>query len=399
MNCEIAVVGGGIVGMATAYKLSLKYPKRKITVLEKESELAFHQTGRNSGVIHSGIYYKPGSYKAKNCRDGRRALVEFAQAYKVNHDVCGKIILATKNEELSTLDEIYERGQENQTEGITRISKDEIAEFEPLAKGVAAIHVACTGIIDYKGATQKMAELFLSKAHNEIKFNSKVLNLQNTNEGLEIYTSQGMVKAKKAIFCGGLQADRLAKMEGLELDLRIVPFRGDYYELTEEAQHKVKNLIYPVPNTDFPFLGVHLTRMTDGTTECGPNAVFSFDREGYSKTAFNLTDATNALGFKGTLKLFAQHWKNGLMEQKRAFSKTLFLKALQGLVPSLTMEDLEPGRCGIRAQAVDTEGKLLDDFYMVNGAHSVHVLNAPSPAATACLAIADEVIKRFETIG
>jgi L-2-hydroxyglutarate oxidase len=398
MDYDIVVVGGGIVGSATAYKLSLKLPNSSIALIDKEARLAYHQTGRNSGVIHSGIYYKPGSYKAKNCLDGRKQLVAFAETFKVKHDVCGKIILATKKEEINALDRIFERGIENQTEGISKVSQEHIKDFEPLAEGVAAIHVPCTGIIDFKEATNRMGELFLSKSQNKIHFATEVLKVQNAEEGVTLKTSHGEIRSKKVIYCGGLQADRLAKLEGISLDMKIVPFRGDYYELTEKARGKVKNLIYPVPNPEFPFLGVHLTRMTDGTVECGPNAVFSFHREGYTKTAFNAADAIDALTYKGTRKMFAEHWKNGINEQRRAFSKKLFLKALQGLIPTLKMEDIEPGRCGIRAQALDGEGKLVDDFYMVNGQHSIHVLNAPSPAATACLAIADEIIKRFEKL-
>lgn len=398
MNFDIAVVGGGIVGSATAYKLSLKFPNYNIAILDKEERLAYHQTGRNSGVIHSGIYYKPGSYKATNCLDGRKQLVAFAETFKVKHDVCGKIILATKNEELPALDRIFERGIQNQTEGISKVSQEQIKDFEPLAEGVAAIHVPCTGIIDYVETTERFGELFLSKSQNKVFYKTEVLHVENNTEGAILKTSKGEIRSKKVIYCGGLQADRLAKLESISLDMKIVPFRGDYYELTEEARNKVKNLIYPVPNPEFPFLGVHLTRMTDGTIECGPNAVFSFHREGYTKTAFNAADAIDALSYKGTRKMFAEHWKNGVTEQRRAFSKKLFLKALQGLIPALTLDDIKPGRCGIRAQALDSSGKLVDDFYMVNGPHSIHVINAPSPAATACLAIADEILTRFEKL-
>lgn len=398
MEYDIVIVGGGIVGTATAYKLSLKYPDDKIALFDKEERLAYHQTGRNSGVIHSGIYYTPGSYKAKNCSIGRKQLVAFAETFKVKHDVCGKIILATKKEELPALEKIFKRGVENRIEGITKLNTDQIKDFEPLATGVAAIHVPCTGIIDFKDATQRMGELFLSKNQNEIHYNTEVIQVQNTAEEVVLRTNRREIRAKKVIYCGGLQADRLAKLEGITLDIKIVPFRGDYYELTKEASGKVKNLIYPVPNPEFPFLGVHLTRMTDGTIECGPNAVFSFAREGYTTTSFNVKDTIDALAFKGTRKMFAQHWKNGINEQRRAFSKKMFLKALQGLIPSLEMSDLEPGRCGIRAQALEGSGKLVDDFHLVNGPHSIHVLNAPSPAATACLAIADEIIDRFQKL-
>ena len=324
MEYDIVIVGGGIVGTATAYKLSLKYPDDKIALFDKEERLAYHQTGRNSGVIHSGIYYTPGSYKAKNCSIGRKQLVAFAETFKVKHDVCGKIILATKKEELPALEKIFKRGVENRIEGITKLNTDQIKDFEPLATGVAAIHVPCTGIIDFKDATQRMGELFLSKNQNEIHYNTEVIQVQNTAEEVVLRTNRREFRAKKVIYCGGLQADRLAKLEGITLDIKIVPFRGDYYELTKEASGKVKNLIYPVPNPEFPFLGVHLTRMTDGTIECGPNAVFSFAREGYTTTSFNVKDTIDALAFKGTRKMFVQHWKNGINEQRRAFSKKMF---------------------------------------------------------------------------
>jgi len=396
MIYDIAVVGGGIVGASAAYKLSLKHPDAKIVLLEKEGRLAPHQTGRNSGVIHSGIYYKPGSYKAKNCFDGRKQLVAFAQEHGVDYDVCGKIILAITDEEIPGMDKIFERGIENKTEGIKKLDAKEIKDYEPYAVGVAGIHVPPTGIIDFVGATQKLGELFRANKNNEIRYSAEVKAITNHENIVELTTKTETIKAGHVVFCGGLQADRLAEMEGIKLDMKIVPFRGDYYELSLEARKKVNNLIYPVPNPKYPFLGVHLTRMTDGVIECGPNAVFSFAREGYKKTSFNFKDTIDALTYKGTLKMFSQHWRNGINEQRRAFSKKLFLQALQHLIPSLKMEDIEPGRCGVRAQALDSNGEMIDDFYMVNGQNSIHVLNAPSPAATACLAIADEIVSRFE---
>jgi len=396
MNYDIAIVGGGIVGVSAAYKLSIKHPDAKIVLLEKEEHLAPHQTGRNSGVIHSGIYYKPGSYKAKNCLDGRKQLVAFAQEHGVDHDVCGKIIMAVTDEEISGMDKIFERGLANKTEGIKKLTASEIKEYEPHALGVAGIHVPPTGIIDFVGATKKIGELFEAIDGNEICYNAEIKSIRNIENTVELTTKNKVIKTGHVVFCGGLQADRLAEMEGIKLDMKIVPFRGDYYELSVDAREKVNNLIYPVPNPKYPFLGVHLTRMTDGVIECGPNAVFSFHREGYKKTSFNFKDTIDALSYKGTLKMFSQHWRNGINEQRRAFSKKLFLKALQGLIPSLKMDDIEPGRCGVRAQALDSNGEMIDDFYMVNGQNSIHVLNAPSPAATACLSIADEIVNRFE---
>ncbi len=329
--------------------------------------------------------------------DGREQLVAFAREHHVAHDVCGKIILATKEAELPILQGIMERGTENGLSDLRMIGPDEIAEFEPFAKGIQAIHVPQTGIIDFKGLCQKLAELIVGiNPESRILLNTKVLNSFSEDGQSGLITSQGKFTLKKKVFCAGLQADRMAEMEGLKLDVAIVGFRGDYYELTENAIHKVKNLIYPVPDPAFPFLGVHFTRMTDGSVECGPNAVFSFKREGYSRTAFNLKDTLDALTFPGTLKLFKKHTAKGIDEYKRAFSKKLFLTALHGMLPSLTMDEIIPARSGVRAQALKSDGSLVDDFYLEQIGNSIHVINAPSPAATAGLAIGDEIVKRIE---
>lgn len=385
------------MGLATAYKYQLKYPERSIAIFEKEDRVAAHQTGRNSGVIHSGIYYKPGSYKALNCVDGRKQLVSFARDHGIPHDVCGKIILATQQSELPILDSIYKRGLENKIEGIRMIGPDEIQQLEPHSRGISAIHVPVTGIIDFKAVCRKLVELIQQiNPNSKIFYNTKVAGVFNEAGQSGIETSKGRFLLAQKVFCAGLQADRMARLEGIDLEMRIVGFRGDYYELSETGKHKVKDLIYPVPDPNFPFLGVHFTRMTDGSVECGPNAVFSFKREGYSRTAFDLKDSLEALSFKGTWKLFFKHPKKGLDEYRRAFSKKLFLKELQKMIPDLEDSDIVEGRSGVRAQAIKKDGSLVDDFHIRFGRNSVHVINAPSPAATACLSIADHIVERIE---
>ena len=391
---DIVIVGGGIVGAATAYKLQVAFPDKSIAILEKEPKLANHQTGNNSGVIHSGIYYKPGSYKAKTCVDGRRELVAFAKEFNISHDNCGKIIVATNESELPNLETIRERGIANGVEGIEQIGPDAIREIEPFCAGIAGIRVGCTGIIDFRATTEKFGELLESKGESsQVLLNHEVIDLIQNDAGTTLVTNQGKITAKHVIYCGGLQADRLAKTDGVELDMSILGFRGDYYELSEEGKPKVKNLIYPVPNPKFPFLGVHFTRMTDGSVECGPNAVFVFKREGYGKTDFNLKDTTDALTFPGTWKFFAKHWRFGIEEYRRAFSKSLFLSQLQRLIPDLEMKDLAHERAGVRAMALADSGDMIDDFKLEFKRNSIHVLNAPSPAATACLSIGNEVAK------
>ncbi len=391
---DIVIVGGGIVGAATAFKLQVAFSDKSIAILEKEPKLANHQTGNNSGVIHSGIYYKPGSYKAKTCVDGRRELVAFAKEFNISHDICGKIIVATNESELSNLETIRQRGIANGVEGIEQIGPDAIHEIEPCCAGIAGIRVGCTGIIDFRATTEKFGELLESKGESsQVLLNHEVIDLIQNDEGTTLVTNQGKITAKHVIYCGGLQADRLAKTDGVDLDMSILGFRGDYYELSEEGKHKVKNLIYPVPNPKFPFLGVHFTRMTDGSVECGPNAVFVFKREGYGKTDFNLKDTADALTFPGTWKFFAKHWRFGIEEYRRAFSKSLFLAQLQRLIPGLEMKDLAHERSGVRAMALADSGDMIDDFKLEYKSNSIHVLNAPSPAATACLSIGDEVAK------
>jgi len=397
---DIAIIGGGILGAATFYKLQKHFPDKTIILLEKEAKLAHHQTGNNSGVIHSGLYYKPGSMKAKNCVSGRHELVSFAKENKIAHEVCGKLVVAKKESEFKFMDQIYQNGIENNTEGLEKIDKDQIKEIEPYVEGIAGIWVPCTGIIDFVGATNKMIEIALSiQEKSKLSLNTKVIKTNRNQDNSEIITNKGSFFAQKLIFCGGLQADRLAKSDGVDIKERIVGFRGDYYELSEEAKHKVKNLIYPVPNPEFPFLGVHFTRMVNGDIECGPNAVFTFKREGYGKTDFSLKDTISALTYKGTWKLFFNNMSFGIDEYRRAFSKKMFLKTLQELIPSLTMEDIVPGRAGVRALLLSKDGDTRDDFRIEYSQNSIHVLNAPSPAATAALAIGEHIkqmaIKQF----
>lgn len=394
---DIVIIGGGIVGAATMYKLQIAFPDLKILLLEKERGLADHQTGHNSGVIHSGIYYKPGSQKAINCVNGRRELVQFAKEYGIQHDICGKLIVAVDSSELPNMEKIWNNGIENGIEDMRKVSANEIKEIEPSCIGISGIHVGCTGIIDFRGATEKMAEIVKAKqSASEVHINEEALAFEREGSFVRVITNKAVYSAGKLIFCGGLQADRLAKKDGVLLKEKVVGFRGDYYELTEEAKYKVKHLIYPVPNPDFPFLGVHFTRMVNGEIECGPNAVFTFKREGYGKTDFNLMDTIDALTYIGTWKLFFNNMKFGVDEYRRAFSKRLFLKTLQRLIPTLTMDDIHPGRAGVRALLLRQDGDTRDDFRIEYTDHSIHVLNAPSPAATAALAIGDNVREMAE---
>ena len=392
MKFDIAIIGGGIVGAATFYKVQKQNPTLLIALFEKEDILADHQTGHNSGVLHSGLYYKPGSLKAKNCIEGRKELVEFAKEHGIAHDVCGKVVVATHESELANMERVYQTGLENKIEGLKKISAAEVKEIEPFVESIGGLWVPCTGIIDFRAATQKMVELALAiNPLSAVYLGHEVQSITKNEKISTLQTNKGEFEAVYLVFCAGLQADRLARKDGVKLKEQVVGFRGDYYELTHEARHKVKNLIYPVPNPDFPFLGVHFTRMTNGDIECGPNAVFTFKREGYGKTDFSFRDTWDALTYKGTWKLFFNNMAFGINEYRRAFSKKLFLKTLQRMIPSLTMEDLKPGRAGVRALLLAQDGDTRDDFRIEYHGNSIHVLNAPSPAATACLAIGEYI--------
>lgn len=396
MVYDFTVVGAGIVGLSTAYKLSLTYPDSNILIIEKESGVAAHQTGHNSGVIHSGIYYKPGSYKAKNCVDGRHQLVEFCKENNIALDVCGKVIVASDDSEIPKLIEIFERGKENKIEDIRLINQSELNDIEPWVKGVKAIHVPCAGIVDFAGVCKVLSKK-LTQTGNNLLFSEAVNGAFHTNGYLTLETSKRRLKTKYLINCGGLHADRIARASGVQSPIKIVPFRGEYYDLTPEAAHKVKGLVYPLPNPEFPFLGVHFTRMALGGVECGPNAVFAFKREGYKKGSFNIKDTIETVDFPGFWKLAGKHWKMGLDEMYRSYSKKGFLKNLQKLIPSIQLNDLTGSPSGVRAMALQPNGEILDDFYFETTDREVHVLNAPSPAATAGLSIGDEIVSKVQS--
>ncbi|MDP7243713.1 MAG: L-2-hydroxyglutarate oxidase [Flavobacteriales bacterium] len=386
---DIAIVGGGIVGLATAYQIQKEFPKLDLIILEKESKLASHQTGRNSGVIHSGLYYKPDSLRAKNCVKGREQLIEFAKENNITHDICGKIVLATNRDENERLEALKINGEKNGLEGLKMLTPQEFKKIEPNTEGVAALWVPQAGIINYKAVCNKLADLIKQmNPKSKIAFNCELLDV---DDGL-LFSTNGVCKTKHTIFCGGLFSDRLAKKDKVKLEMQIVGFRGDYYYLSDKAKSKVKNLIYPVPNPEFPFLGIHFTRMIGGGIECGPNAVFTFKREGYKKMDFSWKDTFEALSFLGTWRLFINHWKFGFNEYRRAFSKALFLKELKKMIPTLEMEDINEGRSGVRAMALGCDGEVIDDFKIVKNKNNLHVLNTPSPAATACLAIGEKIM-------
>jgi (S)-2-hydroxyglutarate dehydrogenase len=393
MVYDFTIAGAGIVGLSTAYKLTKEFPDASVLVLEKENRVAAHQTGHNSGVIHSGIYYQPGSYKARNCVDGRHQIVQFCRENDIQHDICGKVIVASDQEEVSRLITIYKRGLENKIEGIRLIDEKELKEIEPFASGLRAIHVPCAGIVDFPAVCEVLAKK-LKEMGEEVKFEHPVLGVHQTNGSLAIQTPKKTFKTRHFINCTGLHSDRVARSAGVKPNIKIVPFRGEYFELTQKAEHKVNGLIYPLPNPAFPFLGVHFTRMARGGVECGPNAVLAFKREGYKKTSFDLTDTIDTLDYPGFWKMAGKHWQMGLDEIYRSFSKNGFLKNLQKLIPSVEASDLKESPSGVRAMALLPNGDLLDDFYFETTEREIHVLNAPSPAATAGLAIGDEIVKK-----
>jgi len=386
MQADIAIVGGGIVGLATAYYLTQKFEDKKIVVLEKEPELAFHQTGNNSGVIHSGLYYKPGSLKAKNCIEGYNMLIDFCNENKIPYDLCGKLVVATDKSELGRLRDLYDRGRENGLEGLELLDKEQIKEIEPHLACIQGIRVPQTGIIDYKVVCNKLAEK-IELSGGDIHLNTLVRSIDDSGEEVQIVTNKSFVECKMVINCAGLYSDKVASMHLGNIDTKIIPFRGEYYELTTEAEHLVKHLIYPVPDPAFPFLGVHFTRMISGGIEAGPNAVFAFKKEGYKRTDFDFKEFFASLLWPGFQKVMLKYWKTGLGEMYRSFNKKAFTKALQRLIPEIKEEHLVESPAGVRAQACDRTGGLLDDFKLITEKRAIHVINAPSPAATSSLSI------------
>jgi L-2-hydroxyglutarate oxidase len=390
---RVVIVGGGIVGLATAFRLGQRFPKVRITVLEKESRIAQHQTGRNSGVLHSGIYYKPNSLKAINCRAGKLAMEEFCAAEGVAFDPCGKVIVAVDESEVPALESILERGKANGV-ACELIDNYRLAELEPHARGVKAIHVPETGIVDYVEVCRRLADHVVASG-GLILTNAKVTAVSVVRGELEFTTTLGEFRADYAVNCAGLYCDRVAAIAGALPKVKIVPFRGEYYELATEATHLVKNLIYPTPDPAFPFLGVHFTRMIQGGVECGPNAVLAFGREAYTRWQLNPRELAETLGYGGFRSLAAKFWKTGAGEMWRSFSKGAFVKALQRLVPEIRAEHLTAAPAGIRAQAVRADGQLVDDFLIEETERFLHVLNAPSPAATASLNIGNLLVDRL----
>ncbi|MGD9791673.1 MAG: L-2-hydroxyglutarate oxidase [Phycisphaerales bacterium] len=379
------VIGGGIVGLATAYRLQ-SLSSASVAVIEAEGELATHQTGRNSGVIHSGLYYKPGSLKATLCASGRDAMYDFCARHSIPHERCGKVVVATTPEEIPRLDELERRGRANGLTSIRRASREEICEREPNVSCVAGFIVEETGIVSYPSVARQLARL-INGSGGSVRTNAKLLSAGVEPGQFTLETSAGPIRASSIVNCAGLQCDRVAKIFGVEPNVRIVPFRGEYYDLLPHARGLVKDLIYPVPDPAFPFLGVHFTRAVDGTVEAGPNAVLAMAREGYDWETSSWRDLADMARYPGFWKLINRHWRTGMMEARRSLSKELFLGALRKLIPDLGLEDITPGRAGVRAQAVEADGGLVDDFRIIRGGGMVHVLNAPSPAATASLAI------------
>ena len=399
MIYDVTVIGGGIVGLATALRIKEQNPNLKLLIIEKENVVAKHQTGHNSGVIHSGLYYKPGSLKATNCIKGYDMLLDFCRKEDIKYDLCGKIVVATRPEQISILDGLFERGKQNGLDGFKMLNAEQIKEYEPHVKGLKGFFVPQTGIIDYTDVCRKYLEK-TQKLGGKIAFGEKVNNISSNNGISTVVTSKGSYETKLVVNCAGLYSDKVGQMTDIKADnLRIIPFRGEYFEIKPEKQYLVKNLIYPVPDPNFPFLGVHFTRMIHGGVEAGPNAVLAFRREGYKKLDIHLGELFETLTWPGFLKVAAKYWQTGLGEMYRSFSKTAFTKALQELIPEIQPDDLVAGAAGVRAQACDREGGLLDDFTIFENQQAINVCNAPSPAATSSLSIgqtvSELVLKRF----
>ena len=399
MTYDCAIIGGGIVGLATAMTLLRAQPGARVVVLEKENDTACHQSGRNSGVIHSGIYYKPGTLKARMAREGNLSMREFCQRNDIPFKTCGKLIVATEERELPLLESLFQRGRQNEL-NVEKISSEHAKEIEPHVNCLAAIWVPSTGIVSYRAVARRYAEL-IHESGGELRFDTIVHGLFERAREQIVRTNRGDVRAAFIVNCAGLHSDRIAKLGNCDPGAQIVPFRGEYYELIPERRHLVKGLIYPVPNPEFPFLGVHLTRMIDGSVHAGPNAVLALHREAYSKTSLplrSLGDLRETLMFPGFWKLAARHWEEGGREIVRSFSKGAFVRSLQKLVPEITERDVVPCAAGIRAQALRRDGSLVDDFLITRGRSSIHVCNAPSPAATASLEIAQEIAKQIPAL-
>ena len=393
---DFAVIGGGIVGLSSARSLLESYPDAGVLVLEKESAWARHQTGHNSGVIHSGIYYKPGSLKARFCKEGAQRLVEFCQEHGIAYEICGKVIVATEPGEMTRLRNLYERGIENGL-AVEKIGPEELKELEPHATGIAALKVPSTGIVDFVGVAETFAKMVDEKG-GELRADAEVTGISETGDAVELRAAGKSFRARALINCAGLHSDRIAALGGVEAGVRIVPFRGEYYDLKPQSRHLVRNLIYPVPDPSFPFLGVHFTRTVEGGVEAGPNAVLGFAREGYKKTDVKLKDLAEVISYPAFWRLAAKNWRTGAGEVLRSLSKSAFVRGLQRLVPEVEAEDLVPTEAGVRAQALKKDGTLVDDFHIVEGERSVHVLNAPSPAATACIPIGEAIVERVSNL-
>jgi L-2-hydroxyglutarate oxidase len=388
---DVIIVGGGIVGLAVALEITRRFPRLRLLLLEKEDRVGRHQSGHNSGVIHSGIYYKPGSLKAKLCVAGAAAMVEFCREHGIPHSVCGKVIVATSQDELRPLEELRRRGEVNSVAGVQLIGPAELRDLEPKASGLAALVVPSTAVTDFAAVCDKYAELAVARG-GSILTSAEVLNIKRGANEIVVETGRGVFSAAYFINCAGLFSDRISRMAGDEPEVMIAPFRGEYYDLVPERSSLVRALIYPVPDPRFPFLGVHFTRRMSGRVDAGPNAVLAFRREGYRRTDFNLKDLASSLAFPGFWRMSAKYWRSGLDEVHRSFSKPTFVRALQRLVPAVRDEDLRSGGSGVRAQALNRDGTLVDDFKFVQSSKMLHVLNVPSPAATASLLIGRAIV-------
>ena len=394
---NLLIIGAGIVGLATALEYTLRFPGNRLLIVEKEDRIAAHQTGHNSGVIHSGIYYRTGSLKARNCVAGCASMKRFCQEHAIAYEECGKLVLVTAADDVPRLQQLHERGVANGVEGLRLLDRDELREMEPHADGMCALHVPSTGIVDYSEVAKKYAQL-MELAGGEIVLRAKVVGLRDDGNANIVETTAGTFRAGYVINCAGLYSDAITRMAGCQTDLAIIPFRGEYYEVKRERRYLVRNPIYPVPDPRFPFLGVHFTRHVNGSVEAGPNAVLALGREGYSGSGVDLTEAVEMLRFPGFWKMARKYWKMGTAEQYRAWMKLAFTRALQQMIPELTEDDLVPGGSGVRAQAVDREGNLVDDFRFAHSRRMVHVCNVPSPAATASLEIGREVVDMLASL-